>query len=73
MTDRAASVFLLGLVILIGASALAFIVWLLSSLVGEIYDHVTGQWRRIENAHIDANYAQGQFSVGRDVKDCKNG
>jgi len=69
MTDRAASVFLLGLVIVIGMCAAVFIVWLLSSLVGDICDHVTGQWRRIENARIDANYAQGQFSVGRDVKD----
>lgn len=71
MSTSSSITFLFGLVIVIGACAVAFMLWLVSSLIADIYDHITGHWKRIENARIDANYAQGQFSVGRDVKDCK--
>lgn len=60
--------YLLGVVIVIGSLALAFMLYLLCALIVDIYDHVTGHYKRIENARIDANYAQGQFSVGRDCK-----
>lgn len=71
MNDRAASVFLFGLVIVIGMCAAAFIVWLLSSLVGDICDHFTGHWKRISNARIDANYRKGQFYVPPSMRDFK--
>lgn len=71
MSPHATLVFAIGLASMCALCALCFVVWLLWSLFWDVYDHVTGHWKRIENTRIDSNYARGQFHVPPTMRDFK--
>lgn len=71
MSTRDMLLFAVGLAGLCAICALCFVVWLLWSLFWDVYDHLTGRWKRIESTRIDSNYNRGQFSVPDSQRDFK--
>ncbi len=65
-------VFAIALTSLCALGGFAFVIWLFWNLFWEIYDHVTGGWKRIESSRIDASHITHQFQVPRSMCDYKD-